>query len=491
MAQIPSSDLPVVNPDTGRINLEWYAALQRLVNELAGIGSGGVTSFEGRTGVVVATAGDYSASEVTNNSGVAGANVDDALDTLDAGKQASDTDLTALAALSGTGLVARTGAAAYAERTLTGPAAGVSVSNGDGVAGNPTLALANDLAALEGLGSTGLAARTAADTWAQRTITAGDAITVSDGDGVAGNPAVAITAGGVGTTQLADEGVTLAKLEHAGAYTLLLRDAGTAGDPAYTKISALTDRTGFGTGDKLMIEESSGELRKIDFDDLPGGGGGGGFSSVVIQTFTSSGTYTPTSGMDYCIIEAQAPGGGGGSADAGSSTYVGASGGEAGEYRRAVFDAATIGASQSITIGSVGAGGSGNGGNGGNAGDVSVGALMTANGGNGGPGTGSGASQGVLAPGTGGGTGSGGISVPGGAGQRGFSNSAALLGIGGFGGDSVLGKGGAGGDAQNSRTGIAGRGYGGGGGGAANNTTTAQNGGAGAPGIVIITEFCS
>src|SRR5262245_1364136 len=60
----------------------------------------------------------------------------------------------------GNGLVARTGSLTAAARTITGPAAGISVSNGDGTGGNPTLALANDLAALEGLGSTGLAART-------------------------------------------------------------------------------------------------------------------------------------------------------------------------------------------------------------------------------------------------------------------------------------------------------------------------------------------
>ena len=59
--------------------------------------------------------------------------------------QPLDADLTALAALSSTGLVARTGGATYAERTITGTANQITVSNGDGVAGNPTLSTPQDI----------------------------------------------------------------------------------------------------------------------------------------------------------------------------------------------------------------------------------------------------------------------------------------------------------------------------------------------------------
>lgn len=68
-----------------------------------------------------------------------------------------------------TGLVAKTAAGAYAGRTLTAPAAGITVTNGNGVAGNPTLVLANDLGALEALSTTGWAKRTATDTWTLNT----------------------------------------------------------------------------------------------------------------------------------------------------------------------------------------------------------------------------------------------------------------------------------------------------------------------------------
>lgn len=102
-------------------------------------------------------------------------------------------DLAALEGLGSTGIACRTAADAWAQRTLTAPAAGLTITNPAGVAGNPTFVLANDLAALEGLAGTGIACRTAADTWAQRTITGtANQITVSQGDGVAGNPTLAL-----------------------------------------------------------------------------------------------------------------------------------------------------------------------------------------------------------------------------------------------------------------------------------------------------------
>lgn len=53
--------------------------------------------------------------------------------------QAYDADLTALAGLSSNGMVARTGAGTAAARTITGTTNLVTVTNGDGVSGNPTL----------------------------------------------------------------------------------------------------------------------------------------------------------------------------------------------------------------------------------------------------------------------------------------------------------------------------------------------------------------
>lgn len=82
-------------------------------------------------------------------------------------------DLAAIEALAGTGIAVRSAANTWVQRSLAAPAAGFTITNPAGVAGDPTFVLANDLASLEafaGTGATGLAYRSGVDTWAQVTI---------------------------------------------------------------------------------------------------------------------------------------------------------------------------------------------------------------------------------------------------------------------------------------------------------------------------------
>jgi hypothetical protein len=106
--------------------------------------------------------------------------------------QAYDAGLAAFAAKSTTGILVQTGADTYASRALVAPLSGITISNADGVAGNPTLALSDDLAAIEGLATVGFAVRVNESTWTTASIVTGSSarITVANGDGTTGSPTI-------------------------------------------------------------------------------------------------------------------------------------------------------------------------------------------------------------------------------------------------------------------------------------------------------------
>lgn len=54
----------------------------------------------------------------------------------------------------------------------------------------------DDLKAIEALTGTGIAARTGTSTWATRTLTAGSGVSITNGDGVSGNPTISATGSG-------------------------------------------------------------------------------------------------------------------------------------------------------------------------------------------------------------------------------------------------------------------------------------------------------
>jgi hypothetical protein len=212
-----------------------------------------------------------------------------------------------------------------------------------------------------------------------------------------------------------------------------------------------------------------------------------------ITTFTASGTYTPTAGLIYAIIECVGGGGGGGggqSPGAGAGYAIGCGGGGSGGYSRTVKSAAQIGASQSVTIGAGGAGVSNANGNAG--GTTSVGTLCVAQGGSGGTGGG-----GYFAAGAGGVIAGavGDVIAAGAPGVNGMLSGDVATGTrseSGAGGSSFYGGGGVGigTGAGTAINGNAASSYGsGGGGGGSYNVGTSFSGGNGSAGVVIITEY--
>lgn len=379
--------------------------------------------------------------------------------------QAQDADLSALAANSTTGFWAYTGAGTGAARTFTAPAAGFTITNPAGTAGNPTFVLANDLAALEGLSGTGIARRTGTDAWS------------------------------VGTA------VSNSELATMGAFTLKGNNTSGAATPTDVDISALTSKPSPVSADIVLIQDSaaSNAFKRTTVGALASAGSvaslngstGAVTFSVVKQMFTASGTYTPTTGMDYAIIECVGSGAGGGGTTGTVGSLFTAGGGGAGSYSRSVVTAAAVGASQVVTVGAAGSGGAAGSNNGTGGGDVAVGSLCIAKGGSLG---GFSASGTFGVGGVGGIAGTGDLTIPGGAGASGIigAGTTVVFSTGGVGGNSYLGAGGLQSTPVSgaSANGVAGSNYGAGGsGGHSHNIATTSAGGNGSKGVVFITEF--
>lgn len=209
---------------------------------------------------------------------------------------------------------------------------------------------------------------------------------------------------------------------------------------------------------------------------------------IGIQIFTSSGTYTPTAGMTFCIMEGVGGGGaGGGATNPGAGNVSLGAPGTAGTWGKARFTASTIGASKVVTIGAGGNAAAGSAGA--NGGDTLVAGILQLPGGRGGgslnnqvPPTPNG--NGLVSP----------VAVGANIASRsgtapfpsiGLSGTA---GIGAPGGDSPLGAGGY--SISANTNGVAANGNGAGGSGICLTAGGGLgSGGVGSPGILIILEY--
>lgn len=363
----------------------------------------------------------------------------------------------------------------------------------------------NITTAKEYLSQTGTGAVSAAPAWA--TISGADitgaALTKTD------DTNVTLTLGGTPTTAL----LRAASITAGWTGQLSLTRGGTAasltasnGGIVYSSASALAILSGTATAGQIVRSGSntaptwstatypatagtSGNVLTSDGTNwISSPAAASGITTVAVQTFTSNGTYTPTTNMKYCIVEVVGGGGAGGSVAGAVGNYAGGAGGGGGGYSKKLFNAATIGTSQTVTIGAGGTAGAA-GPNPGNAGGTSsLGSLITATGGTGGGGTGATTTAQALTVGGTGGVGTNGDVNA--AGVSGFSGIAfgTIFGLSGLGGSCLYGAGGT--SLNNSNDGNAGLGFGGGGGGGSSaNSGSTFIGGVGTPGIIIITEY--
>ena len=294
------------------------------------------------------------------------------------------------------------------------------------------------------------------------------------------------------TTTIAASAVTNAMHANVAAYTLNGNATGASAAPTNFTIGGLTAKTTPVATDQLLLQDNaaSGALKSVPWSSLPSGGGG--IIDIKSQIFTATGTYTPSAGMVFVVVEAVGGGGGGGGmAGSGANTAQSAGGGGAGAYSRSLFSAATIGSSQAVTIGAAGLGGAAGNNTGGSGGTTSLGSLLTAPGGSGGGG-------GPIGNcGVGGVAGTGNVvNAPGAPGGGGiYAMVAGMIVPSGVGGSGQFGSGGVSSYGNGSTVaGSAGLGYGAGGSGASTQgvaAATTAAGGAGTAGKLIITEYCT
>lgn len=276
------------------------------------------------------------------------------------------------------------------------------------------------------------------------------------------------------------------------AQTISGKTLSTVGNPALVGKSSVVT-----TGKSLQLQSSAG-VEKLSVDDLGNLTAAGAVNATLgfkvfgtsmgtasdLVVFTAGGTWTKPSGLKgICVRVVGGGGGGGGTVGAGSGRACGAGGG-AGGYSEKFIPAASLGATETVTIGAGGAGHSSTT-PGDTGGTSSFGAHCSATGGVGGTSMSATTGNDAVAGGAGGAGSGGNVNCDGAPGTPGIVLGSGIGGSG-TGGSSVFGGGARARVTPNA--GFDATGFGGGGGGSVASTTN-QLSGSGSAGVVIVEEI--
>jgi hypothetical protein len=224
--------------------------------------------------------------------------------------QTQNVNLAALSGTATTGIYVVTGSGVSATRSIVVPA-GMSIASADGVAGNPTISLAGELAAVQGLATMGMTVRSGTGVWATRSIVVPAGMSIASADGVAGNPTISLAGElaaveGLATTGIVARvgtGVWAARsiVGQANQISMsngdLLAGNGTislASDPIIPGTSSLTLPSGTLAQQPALGSSVSGMVRydstlaKMELFD-------GAWKNIATESFTSTG-YVPYTG---------------------------------------------------------------------------------------------------------------------------------------------------------------------------------------------------
>lgn len=367
----------------------------------------------------------------------------------------------------GTGLLAQTAEGNAAVRTFQGTSNQIVITNGDGVAGNLTAALASVVNQPGSINSPSVTVPSATST-----------------------PIFAAAANSViisGTTTITSFDTYTAGAIRDVTFSGILTLTYNATSLVIPGAASITTAA----GDTAVVQSlGSGNSRILFYQKATGHSIVGGNLTAVVQLITSTGTYVPTANTLFKIVAGVGPGGAGAGASASGNNSGGGGGGGGGYFQKLLSQAQCT--SGAVVIGTAGVGNTSTGTGGSATTFTCTGAgsiVLTANNGSNGAtyaGTTGGANGGA------GGTATGGdINLTGENGGPSASFISTTAGFSGRGGGSILGTGTASvyGAQTTTTAGTSGNNYGSGGSGALINGSASANGGNGGASAVIITDY--